>query len=145
MSLLVPTFGLSMIGGANTVAKDDWYDISALSTTSDGGAYSPIPNGVQLWVGFLWVYCGSKALAYELRVNNATKSLGNTTDTTILAYVASDPTSGTVQADMYENGNIVTMAPVSASTGSEKLWLRVTSGTGTVASFTWFLFFATYQ
>jgi hypothetical protein len=86
-----------------------------------------------------------KALIYELRRNNAGTSTGTAGNTSVVAYSATDPTSGSVTSDLYQGGDIITLAPTAASTGVEKLWLRVQSGTNTTASFIWFLYYSIYS
>lgn len=141
MASIQPTFELTLIGSANTATKDDWYNIGALSSIP---ANSPIPSGAQLWLGYCLVGSQDKSLVYEIRANKSGQAAGTVAATDTLAYVASDPTSGSVTADLYQHGNIQTLAPLQVSTGVEKLWLRVMSGTNTVASFQWFLYYTSY-
>jgi hypothetical protein len=137
--VITPTFELNLIGSANTATKDDWYDVGALSSPS---ANSPIPSAKQLYIGFALFGSQDKALVYELRANNSGQSAGTTGATTVIAYSATDPTSGSVTSDLFQNGNIRTVIPVSsASTGVEKIWLRVQSGSNTVATFQWFIYY----
>jgi hypothetical protein len=131
-------FELNLSGSANTSTKDDWYDLGSLSL---GGGYSPIPSTTQLWLGLFTAFSQDKGLTYELRVNNSGQSTGTTANTHLLGVMASDPSSGSMPCDLYYGGAIQTLAPTAASTGTEKLWLRVQSGTNTVANFSWFLYF----
>jgi hypothetical protein len=134
-----PVFEKTFSGQANTVTKDDWYDLGSLSL---GGGYSPIPTGTQLWLGLMNCFCADKALSYELRSNNAGASAATTAATTLIADVSSDPSAGSVPADLWFQGAIQTLAPAAGlSTGVEKLWLRVQSGSATTAAFEWFIFF----
>jgi hypothetical protein len=138
MASIKPIFELTLIGSANTATKDDWYDIGSLSVPSGD---SPIASGAQLWLAYLLLGSQDKALIFELRVNNAGQNTGTAASTTRLAYSATDPSSGSVTSDIYQRGDIQTLAPVAMSTGVEKIWLRVQSGTNTVATFNWFLYY----
>lgn len=133
-------FNLTFSGSATTVSKDDWYDIGALSV---GGGYSPIPTGVQLWLGLMMAFSQDKGLSYEIRVNNSGQSTGTVSTTELIGVSASDPASGTTPCDLFYRGAIQTLAPAASSTGVEKLWLRVESGTATSSTFDWFIYFTT--
>jgi hypothetical protein len=131
-------FPSKLFGTHLTASKDDWYDLGALATYP---AHSPIPAGKQLWIGYMNVGSQDKSLDYELRVNNPTKSAGNVADTTMIWATSSDPSAGSKMENMTFDGDILTVAPLAASTGVEKLWLRVASGTNTVASFDWWIYY----
>jgi hypothetical protein len=142
LAVIIAKFEKTLVGSANTSTKDDWYDIGNLSSPSQD---SPIPSGINLLLGFLQVGSQDKSLVYELRTNKPTKSAGTVADTSILTYTASDPTSGSVLSDLNFDGKIKREAPEgAASTGVEKLWLRVMSGSNTVANFQWFLYYTAY-
>jgi hypothetical protein len=133
-------FDLKLFGSANTATKDDWYDIGALSVIP---AHSPIPAGKQLRVGFLNLGSQDKGLDWELRANTSGQSTGTVGNTVLLASTATDPSAGSKWEDLFQNGAISpTVAPLAASTGVEKLWLRVQSGSNTVAAFDWFIYYS---
>jgi hypothetical protein len=103
---------------------------------------SPIPSGNRIWVGYDVFDSADKHLNYEIRTNKAGQSAGSAGATDLLGTGASDPTSQSAIMDYHQNGNIEVVAPISAdSTGVEKLWLRVTSGTMTVAEFNAFVWY----
>jgi hypothetical protein len=133
-------FPLKIFGTSNTAAKDDWYDVGSIAAIP---ANSPIAVGKQLQIGFINVGSQDKALDFELRVNKATKSAGNTTDTDLIAATASDPSAGSKWEDLDQDGRILTVAPIStvSCTGVEKLWLRVQSGSNVVSSFDWWIYY----
>lgn len=133
-------FPLKIFGTSNTATKDDWYDVGALASPA---ANSPIAAGKQLQIGFLNVGSQDKGLDYELRVNKPTKSAANTTDTNLIAATASDPSAGSKWEDLDQDGRILTVAPLvtTGCTGVEKLWLRVQSGSNTIASFDWWVYY----
>ena len=139
MASIVTTFEKRLNGSANSASKDVWYDIGTLSEYPGD---SPIQSGHRLILGYLDLSSQDKALNYELRVNNPGESLGTTAKTSVVSFAATDPTTGTVRSDLYQYGNIQSVAPVSVlATGTEKLWLRVMSGSNVVATFNWFLYY----
>lgn len=133
-------FPLKLFGTSNTATKDDWFDVGAIAAFP---AHSPIPAGKQLRIGFLNVGSQDKALDFELRVNKPTKSAASTTDTNIIANTASDPSAGSKMEDTDYQERILTVAPLvtTGCTGVEKLWLRVQSGSNTVAAFDWWVYY----
>ena len=135
-----PNFPLKLFNTSSTSTKDDWYDVGAIAVFP---AHSPVPVGKQLRIGFLNFGSGDKWLDYELRANKPTKSAGTAADTNIIWAVSSDPTSGSKMEDTDYDGRILTVVPIitAGCTGVEKLWLRVQSGTNTVASFDWWIYY----
>ena len=141
MAVIVPTFEKTIIGSGITVTKDDWYDIGVNGPDSA----SPIPNGQQLWLGYVTFISTDKDLIFELRPNLPTKSAGNATDTQLRAFQSVAAAEGSKETDLYYYGNIITLAPVSnSSTGVEKLWLRVRSGSNVVANFNYIVRYTLY-
>lgn len=130
-------FERELAGGANTVSKDDWYDIGALSTVPQD---SPIPTGKRLWLGFAFLYSADKSMEFELRSNKAGQTTGTVANTDLVARGASDPGAGSNAIDLYQGGAIQ-VDTIVGSASNEKLWLRVTSGTNTVAAFSWLIFY----
>jgi hypothetical protein len=108
-------------------------------TVNTPNANSPIPSGKQIRIGFVTIIAGSKSATCELRPNLPTKSAANTTDTQLrdFAFVPSDDSA---IIDAYYNDALVTLAPVTvASTGVEKLWLRLTSVSSASATFSYII------
>ena len=137
MAQIIPIFEKAFIASGTTSTKDDWYDLSSYGPDAN----SPIPSGKQLWLGFATFISNDKNLTFELRPNLAAESLGTVAKTQLRTF-ASVPNGESRDVDMYQGGAIATLAPVTAvSTGVEKLWLRVRSGTNTVATFDVLLFY----
>jgi len=85
-----------------------------------------------------------KAATFELRPNLPTKSAANTTDTQLRGFVTV-PTGESRDLDLYYGGAIITLAPVSAaSTGVEKLWLRIKSSSNAAATCEFILYYTLY-
>jgi hypothetical protein len=128
-----PVFDLTIQASAQaTLTKDDWYDLGVIT------------SGKQIWLGFATFISEDKSLIFELRANKATKSAGNATDTDLVSF-SSVPQADSKDVDMYLDGYITTLAPVStASTGVEKLWLRVRSGSLSTALFNYIIRYSLY-
>lgn len=137
---LKPDFPFKLFNTSLTMTKDDWYDVGSIAVIPQ---HSPIAVGKQLRIGFLNVGSSDKPLDYELRVNKPATSTGTVANTNNLWATASDPSAGSKMEDTDFNGRILTVAPLvtTGCTGVEKLWLRVTSGTNTVASFDWWVYY----
>jgi len=135
MSLLIPIFEGKISGNGTTSSKDDYFDLGAF------GSLSPITSGKQLYLGYLILISQDKNLTFELRSNISGQSTGTTANTDLIGEGACDPTSGSVVVDFYFNGSIVNLAPLVASTGVEKLWIRTKSGTNTAATWQVFLYY----
>ena len=141
MATITPTFDKSFIGTGATSTKDDWFNISA----SGPDANSPIPSGQQLWLGYITLISTDKDLVFEIRPNLPTQSTGTTGNTQLRAFQSVAAADGSKELDLYYYGNLLTLAPVGvSSTGVEKLWLRVTSGTNTVANFSYIVRYTLY-
>ena len=140
MASLQPIFDLAFIGTGVTASKDDWYDLSSYGPNAN----SPIPSGKQLWLGFATFVAEDKNLTFEVRPNIAGQSTGTTGNTQLRGF-ASVPSGESKDIDFYFNGMLTTLVPMTAiSTGVEKLWLRVRSGTNTVSTFDFIMFYALY-
>jgi len=124
MAIAVSTlFDKMLVGSGVTTTKDDWYDLSAM--LPDG--ISPIPVGRQMWIGYATFVAEDKGLIFEVRPNLPTKSAATAPDTILRGY-SSVLVGESNDEDFYMYGNILTAAPSVASTGVEKLWLRIRSG-----------------
>lgn len=139
MAEIFPTFD-KVFSGTGSVQQELWVDLSA----SDPDPNSPIPNGIQLWLGYASLVAIDKDLTFEIRPNLPTKSLGTVAETQLRSFTAV-PKGDSKDVDLYYYGNISTLAPVGVtSTGVEKLWLRVRSGSGVVGDFDYFVYYSTY-
>ena len=132
----MPFFERQLLGSGNTASKDDWYDLGTLNSPSQD---SPIPTGKKIWLGFSFLYSPDKAMEFELRCNKTGLSTGTVANTDLMARGASDPGAGSNVIDSYQNGYISVLS--TTGSGVEKFWLRVTSGTNTIAAFTWQIFY----
>lgn len=140
MASLIPTFELISFGSGVTATKDDWFDIGTFGPNT----FSPIPSGKQLWLGFATFIAEDKQLIFELRPNIAGQSTGTIGNTQLREFI-SVQAGESGELDMFLGGQIVTLAPVlGGSTGVEKLWLRVRSGTNVVAVWNYILYYTIY-
>jgi hypothetical protein len=140
MAELRPTFEMLFMGSGLTSSKDDWYDLSSYQPNPN----SPIPSGKQLWLGFATFIAEDKSLIFEIRPNLPTKSLGNVNNTQLRAF-ASLAAGESQEVDMYQNGDILTVVPMEyVSTGVEKVWLRIRSGSATVGAFDFMVYYTIY-
>jgi hypothetical protein len=139
MAQLIPIFEKAFMG-SGTVNSELWIDLSAANPDPN----SPIPSGKQIWVGYATFISDDKTVTFEIRPNLPTKALGNTTETQLRASVSI--TAGeSKDLDLYYYGNIMSLAPVSAtSTGVEKLWLRVKSGSNSAGAFSYIVYYTLY-
>lgn len=140
MADIVPIFEKMSLGSVTFSGSETWVDLTSFGPNVN----SPIPNGQQIWIAFITCIAQDKAATFELRPNLPTKSLGNITDTQLRGFVS--VASGESQdLDLYYNGAIATLAPVStASSGVEKLWLRIKSGSNAAATFEFILYYSLY-
>jgi len=137
MAVIIPLFELQLLGNGS-VTSETWHDVTAQIS---GGV---IPSGKHLWLGYSTFISEDKSLIFELRPNLTTKSAGNTTDTQLRAFT-SVPGGESRDVDTYLGGIITWLAPVSvASTGVEKLWLRIRSNTGTNALWNYIIYYTLY-
>lgn len=140
MAFIVPTFDLSCVGSVTGSGTEYWVDL--LSYTPN--ANSPIPSGKQAWIGYVTCVAPDKPATFELRPNLATKSLGNTTDTQLRGFTTVS-VGESDDLDVYYGGAIMCLAPVgAASTGVEKLWLRIKSNSVQSATFEFIAYYTLY-
>jgi len=131
MANITPTFDL-VFDGNGTVTSELWVDLGV------------IPTGKQLFIGYANLIANDKDLLFEFRPNILTKSLGTVGETN-LRYVVSAPKGDSKDVDMFYYGNIVILGPAAgASTGVEKMWLRIKSGTGAAGTFDYMIFYTLY-
>lgn len=138
MAAIVPIFDL-MSSNEGTLTSEIWVDCLAF-----GDNNSPIPSGEQVWLGHATWIAEDKNLIFELRPNLPGKSLGTLAETQLRSY---DQVVGGESKDVDLNfyGNIATFAPVAgASTGVEKLWLRIRSGSGSLGAYDYLIFYSLY-
>ena len=139
MAQLMPTFELAFMGSGN-VNSEAWVDVTAAQPNPN----SPIPSGRRVWLGYASLISDDKTLTFEIRPNLPTKSAGNTIDTQLRATV-SVPAGESREIDMHYGGNVATLAPVSAdSTGVEKVWLRVRSGSSSTGAYSYIIYYTLY-
>ena len=133
MADIIPIFEKLFLASGVTVTKDDWFDIS--------GA---IPAGKQLWLGFATFIAEDKGLIFELRPNLPGENLGTVAKTQLKGF--SSPAGGESRdLDLYFGGAIQSVAPVTAqSTGVEKLWLRVRSGSLAAGAWDYIIYYTIY-
>ena len=140
MAQIIPTFELSCVGSFTGSGTDNWIDIASFAPNVN----SPIPSGKQIWIAYVTCISQDKSATFELRPNLPTKSAGNTADTQLRGF-ASVPAGESRDLDVYYGGAITSLAPVSAtSTGVEKLWLRIKSGSNSTGTFDFILYYTLY-
>lgn len=140
MAQIVPTFDLMSICSGN-INSEVWVDITACAPDIN----SPIPSGIQLMMGYAICIANDKALKFEIRPNLPTKSAGTLADTQLRGYASISAAGESKEIDLTYGGDILSLAPVSApSTGVEKLWLRITSGTNSSATWEFMMFYSKY-
>lgn len=134
MAGLQPTFDLTFIGGGTySGGTDQWTDLS-----------DAIPSGKQLWLGYATLISDDKTLTFELRPNLIGQSTG-TVGNTVLRGFASVLAGDSTDLDLFYYGNIITLAPVTAqSTGVEKLWLRIKSGSASSGTWSYIIYYTLY-
>jgi len=138
MALIIPTFELIHPGGLTASGTEHWVDLLS------GSGNSPIPSGKQIWMAYITCISQDKNATFELRPNLPTKSAGNTTDTQLRGF-ASVPSGESRDLDVYYGGAIQSLIPVGAqSTGVEKLWLRIKSGSASAATYEWITYYTLY-
>jgi hypothetical protein len=137
MAQQLPIFELSSIGSVTSSGTEIWVDILSYGPNSN----SPIPSGKQIWIAYVTCISQDKNATFELRPNLLTKNLGNTTDTQLRGF-ASVPSGESRDLDVYYGGAINSLAPVTnPSTGTEKLWLRIKSGSNSAATFEFIIYY----
>ena len=99
-----------------------------------------IPSGKKIWFGTLQASGPDKALTWEVRTNNLTKSAGTDADTTLLASIAST-TRGTTTLDMYKSGTLHIVSVLGS--GTEHFWLKIKAKSSTAGSYLYSLNYTT--
>lgn len=131
MADIVPIFDL-LVEANGTVQQEAWHDLGS------------IPVGKQWWLGHATFIAEDKGLVFELRPNIPGQSAGDIANTQLRGY-ANVAKEESKDADLNFYGNIATFAPVGAvSTGVEKLWLRIRSGSGTAGAWDMIMFYSLY-
>lgn len=139
MAQITPTFELAFMGSGN-VNAETWIDLTAQNPNPN----SPIPFGKRVWLGYATFISDDKTLKFEIRPNLPTKSAGTLADTQLRSST-SVMAGESEDVDLYYYGNIATFAPVSAdSSGVEKVWLRVTSGSSSLGAFSFIVLYTMY-
>jgi hypothetical protein len=140
MAEIIPAFELSSSGSITVSGTDNWVDILSYLPNQN----SPIPNGKQIWIGYVVCISPDKTSTFELRPNLPTKSAGTTVDTQLRGMVTV-ATGESRELDVYYGGAILSLAPVTAaSTGVEKLWVRVKSGSASSATYEFIIYYTLY-
>lgn len=131
MAEIVPIFEKTLLG-SGSMTSESWVDLGTITT------------GKQWWIGYATFIASGKNLKFELRPNLPGQSTG-TTGTTQLRSFSSVPGDDSKDVDLYFYGNIIMLAPpTAAATGVEKLWLRVSSGSGSAATFDYIINYTEY-
>lgn len=139
MAEITPIYEL-VCSSNGTVNSELWVDMAAYGLNQN----SPIPSGKQLWLGHATFVAEDKNLIFELRPNLPGQSGGNTSETQLRSYT-SVPGGQSDDVDLNFFGNIATFCPVGvASTGVEKLWLRIRSGSQSAGAWAYILFYTLY-
>jgi hypothetical protein len=140
MASPIAKFDAVASGSLTTTGTDNWVDLTTLLFNA-GFIPSPvIPSGKQIWIAYITCISADKNAQFEMRPNKTTKSAANTTDTDLRGF-ASVPTGESSDLDVYYGGAINTFAPVDvASTGVEKLWLRIKCGSNAAATYEYILY-----
>lgn len=137
---LIPVFDLVCSGSLSASGTDNWVDLTSYAPNAN----SPIPSGKRIWIGYVTCISQDKNATFELRPNLPGQSSSGT-GTTQLRGFASVPAGESRDLDVYYGGAITTLAPVSAdSTGVEKLWLRIKSGSSSAATYEFILYYSLY-
>lgn len=109
------------VQGSGSVGQEAWIDLAA------------IPTGSKIFLGNARYSSPDKSLTFELRGNLTGMSLGNINATTLLDTVSVSPRSGTLLRDLFRNGRLHIATVI--GTGTERLWLRLKSKSGTLGSY----------
>jgi hypothetical protein len=112
--------------GIQTFTTETWIDLGT------------IPSGSKAWFGYADYMPDGKTTIFELRTNTAGNSTGTTGTTTLLGR-ASVRDGVTASVDYYRNGRLSTKSV--AGTGTEKMWLRLTSKSAAAADAYWWIYY----
>lgn len=127
MATIIPVFE-EVKTGTVTLTTELWIDLGT------------IPTGKQHWFGYATYIAETKGFTFELRTNKATKSAPTVADTTLHDFGAANQDS--VDRDFYQYGNILSSSVI--STGVEKSWLRIRSGTAASGDASYIIYLTTY-
>lgn len=131
MADIKPTFELVFLG-SGSAGSEAWVDLGV------------IPTGKQLWLGLATFISDDKAIAFEVRPNIPGQSAGDVANTQLRA-MTSVPTGESRDIDFFFGGQVLAVAPVTAaSTGVEKLWIRLRSKSNATGTFSYILFYTLY-
>lgn len=140
MASPIAKFDMIANGSLTTSGTDNWVDLTTLLYNSGYIPSSVIPSGKQIWIAYITCISADKNSQFEMRPNKTTKSAGNTTDTDLRGFAAVNQGASS-DLDVYYGGAINTFAPVDvASTGVEKLWLRIKCGSSSAATYEYILY-----
>jgi len=112
--------------GIQSFTTETWIDLGT------------IPTGSKIWFGFADYMPDGKTTIFELRTNLTGQSAGTVGATTIHGR-ASIRDGVTAPVDYYKNGRLTTKSV--AGTGSEKMWLRLTSKSAAAADAYWWIYY----
>lgn len=144
MAQQIPKFDINVHGNLSASGTDNWVDLTSLLYSAGIIPSAVIPSGNQIWIAYITCISQDKNATFELRPNKTTKSAGTTGDTDLRGF-ASVPSGDSKDLDVYYNGAILTLAPVGVvSTGVEKLWLRIKSGSASAATYEYILYCTLY-
>jgi hypothetical protein len=137
---IISTFDKTSVGTVSGSGTEYWIDILANGPDTN----SPIPSGLQIWIGFVTLISWDKPCQVSLRPNLPTKSAGSDSETQIRGF--SQCAAGeSIDLDVYYGGAIQSLAPVVAqSTGVEKLWLKIKSTANSAATFDYVVYYTIY-
>ena len=128
MSVIQPVFDVT-ISGTGSTGTETWVNVLAITT------------GKQLWLGYATLGAVDKNLQFELRYNNSGQSTGTIANTTLMDFSGAQSGSS-IDRDFYWYGALATMTL--ASTGVEKLWLRVLGQGSTAGGFEYIIRYTVY-
>jgi hypothetical protein len=144
MAQLIPMFDIIVNGTLTASGPENWIDLTSALYSAGVIPSAVIPSGKQIWIAYITCISQDKNATFELRPSLPTKSSGNITDTTLRGFAAV-PSGESRDLDVYYNGAITSLAPTNTtSTGVEKLWLRIKSGSGSAATYDYILYCTLY-
>lgn len=139
MAEIIPIFEKLSAGSVTLSGADIWVDLLSFGPDSN----SPVPVGKQIWIGFITCICVDKSAQFSLRPNLAGLSVGDVASTTLRGFT-NVATGESADMDLYWNGAILTVSPLAVSTGVEKLWLRIKSGSSSTATYEFITYYSVY-
>jgi hypothetical protein len=140
MADILPVFEKLSVGVVTQAGATVWVDVGSFGPDT----MSPITSGKRIWVGYITCICVDKNATFELRPNLVGQSTGTDGTTDLRGFVAV-ASGDSKDLDVYYGGAINTLAPTSgASTGVEKLWLKIVSGSGSSATYEFIMYYSLY-